>query len=385
MAGNGFYNPPVAFFGYGARVELIQLIKDRGYHKILLVTDEGLCKAGITKKVTDIMAAQEMSYVIFDQVQPNPTMGNVGQGLGIYREQQCDCILALGGGSPQDCAKAIGLMAFENGNLLDYLQEKVEARGSVDVFAITTTAGTGSECTRSYVITDEKSSTKYGIRDNWTQVKAAVNDWELMMGLPKALTAQTGMDALTHAVESLIGNSSFLVTERLALSAIELIFEFLPLAVAEPENEKAREAMCTAQYFAGLAFGNSGVGLVHSMSHQLSALYHMPHGMANALLLPFVLEYDLDISKQQLAKITKVVKPLLIEGKDDLQLATMAIDLITELSKKVETYLSLRQCGVEQEMFDLMAQKTLVDSSIGNSPKMPSAAEVKAIFEKAAW
>ncbi len=382
--GNGaFYSPSLALFGYGCRENLVELLKERRYKKALLVTDKGICDFGIADKITAVLEKAGVAYAMYNGVQPNPTVDNVHEGYRLYQQEGCDFVVTLGGGSPQDCGKGIALLAVNGGDILTYLRDGKKTNGAADIIAITTTAGTGSECTRAYVITDEATTTKYGRRDNSTQAKIAVNDWELMMKLPKGLTTATGMDALTHAVESLIGKSSFLLSERLALSAIQLIFDYLPMAAENPESEEAREAMSTAQYMAGLAFGNSGVGLVHSMSHQLSAVYHLPHGLSNAILLPYVLEYEKPACQKQLAKIAQAVRPLESEGKTVEELAEMAIEAIFALSAQVGTKVPLTELGVKQEDITLLAEKTMEDSSLGNSPVVPNVPDIKAIFEKA--
>jgi alcohol dehydrogenase len=380
---NKFLSPHVALFGQGSRQLLSDILQGKEYKKALVVTDANLVKLGIVKKISDILEEAGVAYSVFSDVNPNPTVNNVKAGFAQYQAEQCDFVLTIGGGSPQDCGKAVAILAKNDGDLLEYIRDKKPSKAAADVIAVTTTAGTGSECTLAYVISDTDTQMKYGTRDENVQPLVAVNDVDLMFGLPSHITAATGMDALTHAVECVIGRRVFLLTKELGLSAIKLVFEYLQAAVEDGKNLEAREGMATAQYLAGLAFGNSGVGLVHSMSHQLSAVYDIAHGLANATLLPVILEYEAPECRPQLAEIARTLWALEADGLSDEQAAALTISKIEELSRAVGTYKPLSELGVKEEDLELLAEKTMQDGSLGNSARIPTVEEVVEIYRKA--
>ncbi len=377
-----YYAPRLSLFGYGCREGLKTAIQEAGYQKGLVVTDAGLVKLGVVAKVTDVLDEAGIEYLLFDQVKPNPTIANAEAGLEMLRQNGCDFLLSIGGGSAHDCAKAIGIVATNGGKVQDYRGRDRSRVPSLPIIAVNTTAGTGSECTRAYVMVEEATGEKYGNRDKNALVAIAVNDHELMMGLPAALTAGTGMDALTHAVECCTSKSGFLLASELALSAIRLVFAHLKSAVAT-SDEKSREAMATAQYLAGLAFGNGGVGLVHSMSHQLSAVYDLPHGLCNAILLPVVMRFNRSNAKaeRQYGEVAEVIFPLDCAGKSDAERCDILIEKIERLSETIGTRVALGTLGVRREDVVLLAEKTLQDGSLPNNPVQPSAAEIEELFK----
>ena len=380
---NQFLSPHIALFGQNSRSLLADLLKDKQYKKALIVTDANLVKLGIFEKVTEVLDQIGMEYAAYSDVNPNPTTTNVLNAFDRYQKEGCDLVLTIGGGSPQDCGKAVAILAKNGGNLLDYIKDKKPTKGAVDIVAVTTTAGTGSECTYAYVISDPDAQMKYGTRDANTQPMIAVNDIDLMINLPPHITAATGMDALTHAVECLIGRRLFLLTRELGLAAVKLIFEYLPLAVSDGHNLEARDGMATAQYLAGLAFGNSGVGMVHSLSHQLSAIYNTPHGLANAILLPVILEYERPECTPQLAMIARQMWAVESADLSDDEAAKLTVSKIIELSKTVGTRKPLSEVGVKESDLDLLAEKTMSDGSLGNSARIPNKEEVVQIFREA--
>ena len=380
---NQFLSPHVALFGQNSRSLLVDLLKVKLYKKALIVTDANLVKLGIMEKVSSVLDKAGLAYTVYSEVKPNPTTNNVLEAFDKYQKEDCDLVLTIGGGSPQDCGKAVAILAKNGGSLWDYIKDKKPTNGAVDIIAVTTTSGTGSECTYAYVISDPDAQMKYGTRDTNTQPMIAVNDIDLMINLPPHITAATGMDALTHAVECLIGRRLFLMTRELGLAAVKLVFEYLPTAVSDGHDLEARDGMATAQYLAGLAFGNSGVGMVHSMSHQLSAIYNTAHGLANAILLPFILEFERPECTPQLAMIARETWALEAANMSDDEAAKLTIAKIAELSKTVGTYKPLAEVGVKESDLDLLAEKTMPDGSLSNSARIPTKAEVVQIFREA--
>lgn len=377
-----FCCPPVSLFGKGSLTRLADIIGGR-YQKALLVTDGGIVRLGLHQKVADTLDGMQLSWVLYGEVKPNPTFANVLAALDAYRKNGCDVIVSVGGGSAIDCGKAVSILAANEGDIYDYIRDERPATAAVPHVAVATTAGTGSEASHSYVISDEAAQVKYGVRDRFALPAVAVNDADLIFGLPKTLTAATGMDALTHAVESFIGPRQSYIAQELALSAIRLIFENLPAACEDPQDVEAREKMSTAQYLAGLAFGNTNVGLVHCMSHQMSAVYDTPHGIANAALLPTCLYFEKSACLPQLARIARTMWPQQALTLGDEAAAELAIEQIAGLSHIVGTDPALRDLGLREEDIPLLAKKTLQDGSINNSARFPTEQEVCEVFTSA--
>lgn len=375
-------SPPISLFGNGCLARLPSLIEGK-YKKALIVTDKGVAELGLHKKLTDILDEIGLKWVLYPGVRPNPTVQNVDEAFALFCGEKCDIIFSVGGGSAIDCAKAVSILGANGGNILEYLRDDKKPNGAVMHVAIATTSGTGSEASHSYVISDDSVQMKYGVRHRCALPAIAVNDTELLFGLPKALTASTGMDALTHAVESLIGVSQSQITYEMALSAIKLVFAYLPTACAEPQNELARDKMAAAQYLAGIAFGNTNVGLVHCMSHQLSAVYSIPHGAANAALLPHCLRFEEKGCINALCDITNMLWSIETNGLGVQEKADYAIEQIAALSRSVGTDIPLAQFNVKREDFALLAQKTLQDGSIDNSAVFPTEADIQKIFSAA--
>ncbi len=379
-----YYAPRTTLFGYGCIEEgLANEIKSYDLNYALIVTDKPLIELGIVKIVTDALDKGDIKYDIFDGVQPNPTLKNVNDGLSMLNEKGCDFVLSIGGGSAHDCAKAIALLKTNDGNIVDFAKAAHSTKNlAMPQVAVNTTAGTGSECTQAYVIIDESTGIKYGIKDKNTICTIAVDDHKLMMGLPKGLTAGTGMDALTHAIETYTSKNSFKMTAALAESAIKLCFDALPDATLK-STEQSREDMAVAQYIAGLAFANSGCGLVHSMSHQLSAVYDLPHGLCNAIILPAVMKFNCadKMAEMRFANLGKIVCPIETANLDDAAAAKYFISEVEKLSETVGTKVALKSIGVKEEDLSLLADKTLVDGSIGNNPVMPTKEEIIALFK----
>lgn len=378
-----YFGPKCTLFGYGCLEGLGQELVSAGYKKALIVTDRSLIELGIVGKVTEVLERYRIEFSVFDGVNPNPDCYDVNNGLSAVKGHHCDFLISIGGGSAHDCAKAVAILAANGGNILDYKgtdQSKVPA---LPLVAVNTTAGTASECTRAYVIVDKSTNEKFGNRDKHALAAIAVDDHSLMMGLPKSLTAGTGMDALTHAIEAYVSIHGFLMTSSLALAAIKLILKNLEQATLSPD-ENSREGMAVGQYLAGLAFGNAGCGLVHSMSHQLSAIYDLPHGLCNAILLPEVMRFNCasDTVIKKYAEIAKDNYPLECMDKIEKEQAELLIDKVETLSKTIGTKISLKKLGVKAEDISLLAQKTLQDGSLGNNEVQPSKEQVEVIYRK---
>nr|WP_319509551.1 iron-containing alcohol dehydrogenase [uncultured Draconibacterium sp.] len=376
------YLPPVSLVGPGALNELKSDLQTSNYKKVLLVTDRVLVKIGIAEKVEDILNECGLDYIAYDAVKQNPTVENVRVGLLAYQQNKCDCIITLGGGSPQDCGKAIGILATNGGKIEDYEGIHVSKKKSAPLIAINTTAGTASEITINYVITDEKRKVKMVMVDKNCLVDIAVNDPVLMMNKPAALTAATGMDALTHAIEAYVTVGAFDWSDNLALHAIKLIGESLRDAVADGNNIEARSKMAWGQFIAGQAFSNCGLGFVHSMAHQLGGMYDLPHGVCNAILLPHVEKFNASDCGDKLRDIAEAMgvdtSEMTIEEANDA-----AIAAIVRLSKDVGIPAGLQELGVKEKDFDLMAKNALLDVCTGGNPKPVTLEDTIEIYQSA--
>lgn len=376
-----FYAPRCSLFGYGSLNGLGEEIHKRGYRKALIVTDQSLIKLGVVKTVLDVLDREEIGYCIYDGVKPNPTVRNVDSGLAMLQTEECDFVLSIGGGSAHDCAKAITILAANGGSIMDYRGADKSKVPAFPLVAVNTTAGTASETTRAYVIVNEDTGEKFGSKDQYVIPAVAVDDHQLMMGLPKGLTAGTGMDALTHAVEAFTSVNGFVITSELALAAIRLVFRNLERASLCPDEE-SREGMAAGQYLAGLAFGNAGCGLVHSMSHQLSAVYDLPHGLCNAILLPAVCRFNCsdENARRKYAQVGEMLFPLEVQGKTEQEKAEFFIEQIEAMSERIGTRQHLTELHVKTEDIPLLAEKTLCDGSLGNNPVQPSKAQIEELF-----
>lgn len=376
------YLPPLSLVGPGVITDLVDEIKDIDCNKVLVVTDKVLNELGVVKQVTDLMDAQAISYVVFDEVQPNPTCANVHTGLKILTDNSCDFILTIGGGSPQDCGKAIGILATNGGAIKDYEGIHISKKKATPIAAINTTAGTASEVTINYVITDEERKVKMVMVDKNCLVSIAVNDPELMLNKPAPLTAATGMDALTHAVEAYVTAGAFHWSDHMAIYAIQLISESLRDAVKDGKNLEARSKMAWAQFIAGQAFSNCGLGFVHSAAHQLGGQYNTPHGVANAVLLPHVERFNLPACPDKFAKIAEAMG-VDISAMSIQEAAESALDAISQLSKDVGIPSGIKELGAKPEDFELMAKNALADVCTGGNPKEVTLDNAISIYESA--
>ncbi|WP_232466924.1 iron-containing alcohol dehydrogenase, partial [Alcaligenes faecalis] len=315
---------------------------------------------------------------IFDKVQPNPTVGNVNAGLDALKAHGADLIVSLGGGSSHDCAKGVALVASNGGKIADYEGVDKSAKPQLPLLAINTTAGTASEMTRFTIITDETRHVKMAIIDRHITPFLSVNDSDLMEGMPASLTAATGMDALTHAVEAYVSTIATPITDACAVKVVELIAKYLPVAVREPHNKKAREQMAYAQFLAGMAFNNASLGYVHAMAHQLGGFYDLPHGVCNALLLPHVQAFNMQVAGERLNELGK----LLSDNNPDLK----GLDVIAAIKKLADIVgipKSLEELGVKREDFPVLADNALKDVCGATNPIQTDKKTIMGIFEEA--
>ena len=378
MSVSHFFMPVQNIIGPGALDEALQIVGKMGFRKALIVTDPGLSKIGVANTVSDKLAAQGIPATVFDGAQPNPTVSNVNAGLEALKTAQADLVVSLGGGSSHDCAKGIALVAANGGKIEDYEGVDKSAKPQLPLLAVNTTAGTASEMTRFTIITDETRHVKMAIVDKHVTPFLSVNDSSMMEGMPAALTAATGMDALTHAVESYVSTAATPLTDACAVKAIELIARYLPTAVSEPTNQEAREKMAYAQFLAGMAFNNASLGYVHAMAHQLGGFYDLPHGVCNALLLPHVEAFNMGAASGKLNEVGAILQA------NNPQLAGLdPVAAIKKLADIVGIPKSLEELGVKREDFDVLAENALKDVCGLTNPVQASHAEIVGIFAAA--
>ncbi|WP_122034992.1 L-threonine dehydrogenase [Aliivibrio sp. EL58] len=379
---SAFFIPSVNLMGAGCLAESMDSIKSQGYKKALIVTDNVLVAIGMVKQVSDLLAERGVEVAVFDGTQPNPTIGNVNAGLKILQENQCDLVISLGGGSPHDCAKGIALVAANGGEIADYEGVDQSPKPQMPLVAINTTAGTASEMTRFCIITDEARHIKMAIVDKHTTPLMSVNDPELMLAKPASLTAATGMDALTHAIEAYVSIAATPVTDAVAIKAMELIQAHLRTAVEDGQNLEAREQMAYAQFMAGMAFNNASLGYVHAMAHQLGGFYDLPHGVCNAILLPHVQSYNAKVCPERLKDVAKAMG-VNVEGMTNEEGAQAALDAIKVLSTDVGIPSGLTALNAKEEDFDTLAENALKDACGFTNPKQATHEEIVSIFKAA--
>ena len=377
-----FFIPSVNVLGQNAVDEAIGDIKTLGFKRALIVTDKPLVEIGLVGQVADKLGTAGIEVTVFDGVQPNPTSGNVESGLELLKANDCDFVVSLGGGSPHDCAKGIALVATNGGSIKDYEGLDVSTKPQLPLVAINTTAGTASEMTRFCIITDEARHIKMAIVDKHTTPILSVNDPELMLAKPAGLTAATGMDALTHAVEAYVSIAANPITDACAIKAIELIKANLVEAVDNGQSIDARDQMAYAQFLAGMAFNNASLGYVHAMAHQLGGFYDLPHGVCNALLLPHVQEYNAQVAAPRLKDVAKAMG-VDVSAMDDVQGANAAIEAIKALALAVKIPENLTKLGVKAEDIPTLADNALKDACGFTNPKQATHEEICQIFTNA--
>jgi alcohol dehydrogenase len=377
----GFFIPTVSLMGAGCHLELGARIKSLGAKKPLIVTDGGMTKTGMTAKIAALIKdSSGIEPSIFDETVPNPTDNNVHSGLEIYKKNSCDMIITLGGGSAHDCGKGVGILASNGGKIHDYEGVDKSSKNMPPFIAVNTTAGTASEMTRFCIITDTSRKVKMAIVDWRVTPAIAINDPELMAGMPPFLTACTGMDALTHAVEAYVSTIATPVTDACAVKAIELTAEWLRPAVADGSNMEARDKMAYAEYLAGMAFNNASLGYVHAMAHQLGGYYNLAHGMCNAILLPRVSKFNLCAKLSRFADVAAAMGRQVC-GLDVRDAADEALAAISTLSADVGIPAGLKGLGVKEEDFKIMAQNAMRDACGLTNPRKPTLDDVINIFK----
>ena len=381
MADRFIFNE-TSYFGWGARDVLPKEIEKRKLKKALLVTDEILIKAGITKKVTDVLDKSKVLYEVFCEVKPNPTIDNVKKGLKMCTKHHCDYLIAVGGGSVIDTAKAIGIV-INNPEFKDIstLVGTADTKNrSLPIIALPTTAGTAAEVTINYVITDPKEVVKLVCVDPNDIPILAIVDSELMAGMSASLAAATGMDALTHAMECYITKGNTLMSDMFALKAMELIYNNLEKSITKDRD--ALDKMALAQYIAGMGFSNAGLGIVHSMAHQLGALYDTPHGVANALLLPYILEYNGQVCASRF-KDMAIAIGLNVDNLKDEEIVSVVVKAIRDLALRLDIPQHIKDIGGKEEDIPVLAKKALEDPCTGGNPRETTLKDFEQIFKKA--
>jgi len=383
MTQTAFYIPSVNLMGAGCLKDAVARIQSYGHTHALVVTDEVLSKIGVAAKVAGLLTAAGIRVTVFDRTHPNPTIGNVEAGLSLLRANGCDFVVSLGGGSPHDCAKGIALCAANGGGIADYEGVDKSAKPQLPLVAINTTAGTASEMTRFCIITDESRHVKMAIVDKHVTPLLSVNDPELMLAKPAGLTAATGMDALTHAVEAYVSIAATPITDACALKAVSLISTHLRQAVAHGDDLAAREAMAYAQFLAGMAFNNASLGYVHAMAHQLGGFYDLPHGVCNAVLLPHVEAFNVHTSAGRLKDVAAAMG-VDVAGMSDADGAQAALTAIRTLSADIGIPTGLAQLGLKDADIPVLAANALKDACGLTNPRRADQMDIEAIFRAAA-
>ena len=379
----GFFIPTVTLMGIGAHKELGQRIKTLGGTKPLLVTDKGITKSGLTDKIVQLIKKDiGVEVAVYDETIPNPTDKNVHDGVDFYKKNNCDMIITLGGGSPHDCGKGIGLVVTNGGKIHDFEGIDKSTKAMPPFIAVNTTAGTASEMTRFCIITDTSRKVKMAIVDWRVTPNVAINDPLLMAGMPPSLTAATGMDALTHAVEAYVSTIATPVTDACALKAMELISKNLRAAVANGGDMAARDQMAYAEYLAGMAFNNASLGHVHAMAHQLGGFYDLPHGVCNAILLPAVQQFNLISKVDRFVDIAKAMGEV-TDGLSKREAAELALKAIKTLSRDVGIPAGLTELGVKEKDIKTMAENAQKDACGFTNPRCPSLDDVINIYKAA--
>ena len=372
-----------SYFGKGAREVLVEELKKRGFKKALVVTDKSLYDAHVTKKVTDELDKGQFNYSVYSDVKPNPTKKNVWDGLRACKEAEADVLVAVGGGSSIDTAKAISIIMTnpENEDIVSLEGAATTKNKGLPIIALPTTAGTAAEVTINYVITDEDREVKMVCVDPHDIPIIAIIDTELMASMPKSIASSTGMDALTHAIEGYITKAHNTMSDMFHMEAIKLIFKYLPAAVNE-KDEEAINKMGLAQYIAGMGFSNVGLGIVHSMAHQLGAVYDTPHGLANAILLPTVMRFNGEVCYE---RFRDILIALGVDAKDmnKEQVIDKFVEMIQELSKKVGITQTVKDTGCKEEDFEMLAQKAMNDACRPGNPTETKKEDFIELFKKA--
>ncbi len=370
----------ISYHGQGAVENIVPELTARGYKKAFVCSDPDLIKFGVTKKVTDLLDAAGFAYSVYSEIKPNPTIENVQHGVEAFKASGADCIVAIGGGSSMDTAKAVGIIA-ENPEFADVRSLEGVAptkKHAVFTIAVPTTAGTAAEVTINYVITDVEKKRKFVCVDTNDIPEIAVVDPDMMSSMPKGLTASTGMDALTHAIEGYTTKAAWEMTDMFHLEAIRLISANLRAAV---ENTPAgREGMALAQYIAGQGFSNVGLGIVHSMAHSLGAVYDTPHGVANAILLPAIMEYNAPCTGEKYREIARAMGVQGVDSMSQEEYRKAAVAAVKQLAADVGIPADLKAI-VKPEDLQFLAESAYADACRPGNPRDTSVEEIKALYE----
>lgn len=380
---NRFILNEVSYFGPGARKELPEVAHRLGLKKALVVTDKGLVKFGVAKMVTDVLDEAGIPYEIYSEVKPNPTVTNVKQGVDAFAASGADFIVAIGGGSSMDTAKGIGIVT-NNPEFADVVSLEGCAptkHKTVPIIALPTTAGTAAETTINYVIIDEEKHKKMVCVDPNDIPCCAIIDAELMYSLPKGTTAATGMDALTHAIEGYITKAAWELSDMFEIEAIRLINKYLRQAVYDPKNPAGRSGMALAQYVAGMAFSNVGLGVVHGMAHPMGSLFDIPHGVANALLLPTIMEYNKPVCIDKYVEIAKAMDAYK-EGMTKAEAAQAACDAVRALAIEVGIPQHLSDLGITAKDIDALADQAIEDVCTPGNPRLVTRQDIVELYKK---
>ena len=380
---NRFILNEVSYFGPGARKELPAVVQRLGFKKALIVTDEGLIKFGVVKMVTEVLDAANIPYEIFSDVKPNPTVTNVKNGVAAFAASGADFIIAIGGGSSMDTAKGVGIVT-NNPEFSDVISLEGVAdtkHKSVPIIALPTTAGTAAETTINYVIIDEQKKKKMVCVDPNDIPAVAIIDAELMYSLPKSLTAATGMDALTHAIEGLITKAAWELSDMFEIKAIEMINKYLEIAVNEPQNPVGRDGMAVAQYVAGMAFSNVGLGVVHGMAHPMGSLFDVPHGVANALLLPTIMRFNAPAALEKYVDIAKAMG-VYEDGMTTEQAADAACDAVQALALRVGIPQHLTDLGITEADIPALTDQAIADVCTPGNPREVTRDDIVMLYKK---
>ena len=377
-----FYMPSVSAMGVNCLTEVPKYIKENEFKKGLIVTDSVLVQIGLVGKVTELLEKNDIGYVIYDGTKPNPTVKNVNDGLSLLKENECDFVISLGGGSPHDCAKGIALLATNGGDIKDYEGVNKSKYPQLPLITINTTAGTASEMTIFSIITDEDRHIKMALVDKHMTPVMAVNDPMLMVAMPKSLTSATGMDALTHSIEAYVSTNATPITDACAEKSIELIAKYLKRAVENGNDIKARDMMAYAEFLAGMAFNNASLGYVLAMDLQLGGFYDLPHGVCNAVLLPHVQEFNAKVSAERLKKVASIMG-IDVDEMTNEEGAKACIEAIKDLSKSIGIPSGLKELGAKEEDFDVLAENALKDACGLTNPVVATHKDIVQIFKNA--
>lgn len=379
---NGYFMPTINLMGFGSAKKIGEQIALTGKKRALIVTDAGLSSVGTPELIKKYIEDAGFEAVIWDKVCANPTDNNVHEGVKFYQDNDCDLIVSLGGGSPHDCAKGIRLVIDNGGRVNDYEGMDKSTKVNTSLIAINTTAGTAAEITRFCIITDTSRKVKMAIVDWRTTPTASINDPALMVAMPASLTAATGMDALTHAIEAYVSTIATPLTDCAALKAIELTSKWLRIAVSGGSDLEARNQMTYAEILAGMAFNNASLGYVHAMAHQLGGFYDLPHGVCNAILLPHVCKFNIQANPQRFADIAEALGEN-IDGLSASEGAKKGIEAIQKLSQDIDIPANLARLGVREEDLEIMAINAMKDACSFTNPRIATLEDVIGIYKAA--